>query len=279
MSAATQLRYHHRAALRFVEASHFAAASCPPARARDLRREFVAAEVAMSWTQCRWLFELQGISGGAWYAAGGWGTARVWPGHNGTYLPGCLGDGRDFNAIILGVWSGAHSKLDDFYETWPSLIDLLAFDPKDPSRWYLRNGGERYGVMWLGEWALDTAQGLMLSDADKPGPLRLFRTPLSWLKGGCRGACLLSPALEDKTLILREALRGTAQVICDDMAHAEAVDKALKRTWPLPKKPKVMIAEDEDWNALPETPGVPLSCAEAINDECVGGDVGRTVYA
>lgn len=244
-------RTQRRQQAHFIEASYRASASCPAARARDLRREFADAEVAMSWTQCRWLFEQQGISGGAWYAAGGWGTARVWPGHNGTYLPGCLDDGRDFQAIILGVWSGLHYTISALYWSDPALIDLLAFDPKDPVRWYLRNGFERCGVMWLGERAIDTAQGLLLSDADKPGPLRLFGTPLSWLKGGCRGACLLSPAIDDKTLILRDELRGVTAVICDDLDHAEVIDKALKRTYPIPKKPNVLIADEADWHALP----------------------------
>jgi len=262
-----QARQRLRDRNRFLDTAHRTDASCPRCRVRDLHLELDKAEVALSWKQQCWLTQVQGITNASRLAAGGWGVARVWPGHDGddpTYLPGALDDGRDFEAIILGVWSGLHSVYDTFYRTRPALLDLLAFDARDPARWYMRNGGQRWcgkgGVNWLGEWEVNRALGVGVSGDDwpggtedtKPGPLRLFSTPLNWLKGGCRGAVLIAPDLENKEMVLREVLRGVPEIICDDRDHATIVDAAMKRTTPPPARAEVMIAEDEDWHALPE---------------------------
>ena len=59
------------------------------------------------------------------------------------------------------------------------LVDLLAFDPREPEKWWFRDGAERL---------LD---GDALGDQHLGKVFKVFRTPLSWLKGGCAGVVIL----------------------------------------------------------------------------------------
>lgn len=60
-------------------------------------------------------------------------------------------------------------------------IDIAAWVPSDPSRWYVRTG---YGDI-LGAEAIDEA-------AHYEVPLPVYSTPLAWLQAGMGGACLLN---------------------------------------------------------------------------------------
>ena len=62
------------------------------------------------------------------------------------------------------------------------LVDLLAFDPDEPGKWWCRIGGERL---------LD---GDALGDQHLGKPLHIYRTPLSWLKGRCDGIVIFNIA-------------------------------------------------------------------------------------
>ena len=61
------------------------------------------------------------------------------------------------------------------------LIDMLAWRPDDPTRWWCRLGD--VGVV-LGADNLDLAHTASLS-------ISFATTPLDWLQADCRGACLL----------------------------------------------------------------------------------------
>lgn len=62
------------------------------------------------------------------------------------------------------------------------VVDLIAFDPKQPNAWFLRTG---HG--WaLGADMIARAQNYWPDDA----PLVLHATPLEWLGSGCEGACV-----------------------------------------------------------------------------------------
>jgi hypothetical protein len=108
----------------------------------------------------------------------------------------------------------------------PEIVDLLAFDPREPSRWWLRRGVAHWLAGWevdrrtaAGNWTITppiTADGRATFDA-----LPIWRNPLSWLQNGCIGAVpLTAEALED----LRQI---DPPVICEDFAHAEEIERAL----------------------------------------------------
>lgn len=63
-----------------------------------------------------------------------------------------------------------------------SVVDLIAFDPKAPDRWYLRTGAG---------WALGHDAVRRATDGwGEPERLELHPTPLEWLRSGCSGACV-----------------------------------------------------------------------------------------
>lgn len=63
-----------------------------------------------------------------------------------------------------------------------AVVDLVAFDPKQPNAWFLRTG---HG------WALG-ADTIARASSYWPGdePLVLHATPMEWLASGCEGACV-----------------------------------------------------------------------------------------
>lgn len=85
-------------------------------------------------------------------------------------------------AIILPVCTGVHG--------WGDLVDLVAFDTSDPSRWRVRSGNARA----LGEWFIHCcrdATPLWSLPGDDVMHLPVFRTPLNWLRHECKGAVIL----------------------------------------------------------------------------------------
>ncbi len=82
-------------------------------------------------------------------------------------------------AIIQPVWRGQAPSLECGVQH-PILCDLIAWRPAEPGRWWYR-------------WGCDTpALGdEYVEDAHVLGPLYCHRTPLDWLRSGCRGTVLL----------------------------------------------------------------------------------------
>ncbi len=85
-----------------------------------------------------------------------------------------------FPAVILAVWYPAAPSIYTAVET-PEILDLIAFRPDQPETWWRRIGEP--GLV-LGSDNLDAAH-------TEGWPISLHRTPLDWLRGDCRGACLL----------------------------------------------------------------------------------------
>ena len=81
-----------------------------------------------------------------------------------------------FDAIIVPVVEGGPRTYDGSV-----VVDLLAFDPSSPSRWWLRTGA---GLV-LGDYAIERAD--WLEEA-----LDLYPDPLAWLRGECAGAVILN---------------------------------------------------------------------------------------
>lgn len=106
------------------------------------------------------------------------------------------------------------------------IVDLLAFDPREPSRWWLRRGVAH----WINGWEVDrrTSAGSWTIVPPITADVRatfealpVWRNPLSWLRAGCVGAVpLTAEALEDLRYI-------DSPVICEDFDHAEEIERAL----------------------------------------------------
>jgi hypothetical protein len=96
--------------------------------------------------------------------------------------------------------------------------DLIAFLPNDPSKWWCRTGA----CPFLNPVAIARAEIYRQ-------PLRLHRSPLDWLRAGGDGAVVL-----DERAHLRLHLGGVGEIICDDLALARWIDRALKARVRLP---------------------------------------------
>ena len=121
------------------------------------------------------------------------GTAKIRPdGQN--YVP----DDDGIEAVILPCFDASEP------------IDLLAFVTADPGQYWLRLGQAAY----IG--------GDALGDAVMGEPVRVFRTPLSWLRAGAPANGLV--VLDDE--IARREL-AYHSVVAEDLAHGEELLVAL----------------------------------------------------
>ncbi|WP_139139123.1 hypothetical protein [Sphingobium phenoxybenzoativorans] len=122
-------------------------------------------------------------------------------------LPGQLFEPSDEGEIhvVLAVWEGN------------GIVDLVAFKPTNPTRWYWRVGQG---------WCLSPEQ--ICRPTFDMAPLQIWDTPLSWLQNGCRGICILDyEAQEVSQLFL-------APEIETDAVTARYVRLALSKPKPLP---------------------------------------------
>ena len=85
-----------------------------------------------------------------------------------------------FVVVVMAAWSPAAPSIYCAVEN-PVILDLLALRLDQPETWWRRVGEP--GLV-LGSDNLDAAH-------TEGWPISLHRTPLDWLRAGCRGACLL----------------------------------------------------------------------------------------
>ncbi len=111
----------------------------------------------------------------AMLGAGDLGVARIATTGR-LYTPSPTG----FPVVILAIWSPAPPSIYTAVEN-PVIIDLIALRLDQPETWWWRIGEP--GLV-LGSDNLDLAHV-------EGRPISLHRTPLDWLRAGCRGACLL----------------------------------------------------------------------------------------
>ncbi len=122
----------------------------------------------------RRLLEQHGVNREAVHRAGGLAVARI--GTTGRlWMPEPTGT----PAFVQPVWNGPAPSVYCGVEN-PVLIDMIAWRPDDPSRWWYRTGdGDALGINNLD---LAHVEGW---------PITFEPTPLDWLRAGCRGAVLL----------------------------------------------------------------------------------------
>ena len=106
---------------------------------------------------------------------------------------------------------------------YSDLIDLVAWCPADPGKWW----SQCYSGVPLGVGYLDRAE---ISGASF---VVLRRDPLSWLKSGGTGVVPLDWTMTVNTL------RGFRHVICEDAAHGEDVQRRLAT--PAQRMPEVRV--------------------------------------
>ena len=137
---------------------------------------------------------------------GMFGVSRIRIDADGTYEPAEDGIG----AIVMGVIE--HNELSD----------LLAFCTAAPSRWWRRLGL----AVYLGEEKVDYA-------AFMKTPLRLFRTPVNWLRAECEGAVVLDWRFG------RSALFDVSRIGAEDLDHREEIKRRLRDRDPI--LPRIIV--------------------------------------
>ena len=140
--------------------------------ALELAREWLAlADIGCGDRQ---LLDQHGVAREAIHRAGGQAVARI-----GTVGRLWVPEPTGTPAFILPVWNGPSPSIYQVVEH-PLLIDLIAWRPDDPTRWWYRTGeGDALGID-----NLDLAH-------TEGWPISFATTPLDWLRGDCCGAVLL----------------------------------------------------------------------------------------
>ncbi len=141
--------------------------------ALDLGREWLA--LPDTGLGDRRLLDQRGVTREAIHRAGGLAVARI-------RTTGRLwvSEPTGMPAFILSVWDGPAPSIYQAVVN-PVLIDMIAWRPDDPARWWYRQGDVDVD---LGDGHLDLAH-------TEGWPITFEPTPLDWLRAGCRGACLL----------------------------------------------------------------------------------------
>ena len=178
----------------------------------ELAAEIVASLSALDARSTAWL-RARGVPMMALHQyPGPMGVSRIIP--TGRWYELAEGDG--IPAYIMPVFvSGAFSDL----------LDLIAWTPADPVRWWFRTGDAyALGMEWIDRAEIH----------DKP--LRLFECPLDWLAAGGSGACVL----DWKFAALH--LRRVPALQCDSLAFAERVQRTL--SFPSPHIPRILVRQE-----------------------------------
>ena len=95
------------------------------------------------------------------------------------YMPSADG----FPAIILAIWSPAPPSIYCAVEN-PKILDLLALRLDQPETWWRR----------VAEPGLVLGEDQYLDSIETGAPLKVFDSPLAWLRSGCQGSVFLDDA-------------------------------------------------------------------------------------
>lgn len=122
-----------------------------------------------------------------------------------------------------------HPDIGRFYEPRPGgeyaiivpvmdgeeLVDLLAFDPRKPDRWWVRLDA----CCFLG------GDNIFCQSA----PIEIWRTPLRWLKATCEGVVVLDWGAASPTL------RPLEEAHAEDTDHGQDIRRRLQQPLPIPE--------------------------------------------
>jgi hypothetical protein len=138
------------------------------------------------------------------------------------YWPDPESDDQCFIVAVRGDPAGPESV--DPIDTIRTgeLVDLLAIHPDYPDRWASRLDC----ATWLGSIAPQRFD---------PEPVPIHRSPLAWLRGGCRGLCLLGSDIEARQLLL-----GLHAIEVASEVDARVLQRQLETP---PALPRILVAE------------------------------------
>jgi hypothetical protein len=131
-------------------------------------------------------------------------------------------DSDGIEALVVAVWAFAPRDADGRWVTDNQVVDLVAFRPAEPSRWWVRTGF----ATCLGEWSIPT-----LSD----DPVHVWRTPLAWLRAGTSGICILDPSAA------RDVLLRCSAIVAEEVEHGREI-RAIMQTSPI-ALPPIFVTE------------------------------------
>lgn len=140
-----------------------------------------------------------------------------------------VSDTRLYEPDESGVWAyitpvrvehaaTPESRLPDAAPRIGRIIDLISWDERTPGQWRQRTG--------LAEWL-----GAVPPQYLDPGPVRVRRSPLSWLRADCDGIVPLSC---DPAAAYSMLMGFAGGIEAEDEVHAAALRRALRRPWPIP---------------------------------------------
>jgi hypothetical protein len=150
------------------------------------------------------------------------GVGRVRATESGCYCPDPAGGDAFISPVRVQYPDTPQSTEPWWFVRGGDLVDLLAWNPKEPECWALRVGA----AAWLGCVAVQDYPELVA-----PPPTRVWRTPLSWFCADCDGLVVLSPERTDHYRILSELQGG---IIAED-DHVREVQDIVERPWPAPR--------------------------------------------
>ncbi len=104
------------------------------------------------------------------------------------------------------------------------VVDLIAFRPTEPGRWWSRCGiVAALGEEMIGDFSDD--------------PVRVWPDPLRWLRSGASGVCPVSP----DPAAVRDVLLRLPGIVAEDVAHGREIERLLERHWN--RLPPIYVAE------------------------------------
>lgn len=146
-----------------------------------------------------------------WTGAGKFGVANIQPRRSGLYDPDP--DGRP--AVILPVYPLVQFEPSDVF-------DLVAFRPDRPTRWWLRQGLASI----LNPHAVERAACTF----GKRESLKVWSTPLDWMRGGGEGIVILEDGIR-----LRSALAGVDEIVAGDLELGSAIERRMQAEYAAPR--------------------------------------------
>lgn len=155
-----------------------------------------------------------------WLGPMRFGVAEVATDTDGTYQP--MPGGR--LAYIVPARPLADLD-DDEWGTEQDLVDLVAFFPDEPGRWWVRTGAEPI----LHPFAIARAEIMR-------EPLEVHSTPLDWLRAMGRGCVVLDPHTD-----LRFQFGGVAQLVVSERVADFALEIERRLRAPPVTVPAVML--------------------------------------
>jgi hypothetical protein len=115
---------------------------------------------------------------------------------------------------IVGCFAAPPRMPDGRWRFPNDVVDLIAFRPAEPSRWWSRCDF----IAALGEESLP---------AFSDDPVHVRRNPLAWLQSGAAGICPVSP----DPAAVRDVLIRLPGIVAEDVNHGRKIERLMARHW------------------------------------------------